>query len=714
VPVISRNPTPDPRTSALQPEPVNAPILQVKKAWSDNWQYRSELELVAGRAAAAGQDLGSLQFRRVYGRVKAPHESDITTRTPIDLQNWWVRLLLVTDQGPFTVWVGRVTSEVRGPHGGDVKDGSDNAVWSGVQTWTAYEPLQLLRKIHISESKWWQDSAMQTLGWVPGMNARDARKLLVGNRSESHINAAGTAVDASDSEGSYLYGGSEQWTRFQYLQYILHRFVEDRDSDGDLVGPAWMLSGYTDTLHELTDTVDFGVTQTAADIIRKLISTRHGIDYKIVPLVYAAGSPPDVWGFDIQVYPLLAQDVTFGGTTLPKNPDLVNLKRSEHANMLEPRIERSADHQYKRIRVLGKRIVVCCSLHGDKAIAPGFDRDDEERVVTLVAKWSAALETAYKAGTGNSADASKKHDAARAHDRFTAVYQQFGAPTDWDFHAGFANPILYSDGQTIEVEDVSTGAYQNQVRETLSWLPLLAGYDYGPAVPVIDNTSDHEPGQLPPVAWILDPKSEQWATTDAVGLGAVQRLTTDWGLRLNPAPNHLLAKNHWTSANGSKSSPTHDYDTLVFTIAFESDHRVTMEYQVADTVSPEDGILDIQTDAEFWYLAPNTAVGVRNTVNETQTTNELVGSGSTGRVLRNDVTRMAAVMAGAIARYFNERARATITFRGLLPWAGLLGQILNVVEGSGGDTQSVQAPITGVEWHPGPPPMTIIHTGFAR
>jgi hypothetical protein len=68
-------------------------------------------------------------------------------------------------------------------------------------------------------------------------------------------------------------------------------------------------------------------------------------------------------------------------------------------------------------------------------------------------------------------------------------------------------------------------------------------------------------------------------------------------------------------------------------------------------------------------------------------------------------------MSGALARYYQERSRGEVTVRGLLPWGGLLGQILTVIDD--GDAQTIQAPITSVAWTNGEHPTTVISTGFA-
>lgn len=93
----------------------------------------------------------------------------------------------------------------------------------------------------------------------------------------------------------------------------------------------------------------------------------------------------------------------------------------------------------------------------------------------------------------------------------------------------------------------------------------------------------------------------------------------------------------------------------------------------------------------------------------------LLFSGDKTRVLRNDASRLAFVMAGAISRYLIQRARASITIAGLKPWGNLIGQILTSLE-QAGDAQQVSAPITSVEWTAGQnddPGTTVIGTGFA-
>ena len=182
----------------------------------------------------------------------------------------------------------------------------------------------------------------------------------------------------------------------------------------------------------------------------------------------------------------------------------------------------------------------------------------------------------------------------------------------------------------------------------------------------------------------------------------------DWRIHVNASPNHLLARNHWTSAAATAIEPLYDWQTLVATVAIETDQRLELSSVIKDA-RPSDGVMVIHDDsAELWYLAPNTAVMVAGNGN-------LLRSPGRQVVLRNDADRLALILAGAIARYGRPRARAEIVYRGLLPMGHLLGNILTVVEQPGSDALNIQAPITAVEWEMvGGRPTTTVRAGFAR
>jgi len=740
--------------------PVNPMVLSLKKAWGDDWEIRPDATITRGGVHTAGHDLDSVEFTYRYGKARSPHEDvteEIETREAVDLAGYWVKLELATEHGLTTEFIGKVESPSRIPHGR-----SDYP--AGVQAWVAYGPLQILRKIEISQSCWYTDSEFRTLGWVPAMNGRDQYNMVTGNR---------TAEKYPDENGVYVYGGTSTWTRRQYLDYVLSMFVDE----GGTTGPAWTIRGQVDALDDLSDVVTFGVGDSAADVIRKLISTREGFDYFIFP-------NEDAGGFELCVFALLGDDQSWGGVTLPKNPISFDLKPCEHKD-LQLRIVQSGDHEYGAIRVVGRRIVTCCSLRGVGARIVGTlttRTDDDTGQLTLDAnhgleegdtinlswldepvstgertsmtvtsvdgaavdvdggagdalpaqdtavyarasgatstapgKWSEAIEAEYKAGTGDSDDLAEDHDKARKSERFRPVYQVFGAPLDWDWQMGLARVELDANG---EILPLSTPDYQCQIRKTLNFLPMFEGIDYSTTPPTNNNLDGHGADYRNAEGWIFDQTNQRYVPLEEAGI-TISASGQDWGVLLSASPNHLLGLNHFDAdllgdAAFSAHAPLYDYEDLILTIALETDQRFAMIWTKPGAV-PSDGVKVVSVpDAELWYLAPDTMVG-------TTVAGTPQHSPSDGLALRNDKTALALAMAGAIARYCSPRGKAELRFKGFLAWGHIRGQILgNIIEGpaTAQVITPMQSAVTSVEWvmSEGNPPeaMTIIRTGYAR
>ena len=663
-------------SSSTVPTAVAAPIVEIKQTWAGTWEFAPDLEFLRASRDTGANDLGVCELRRRYGSVKEPFESGFSTRPTVNLMGWWVRVSFIGEQGKQVAWTGRIEGEPRQPYGSPSP--------SGVQNFVAYEPLQLLRKLDLSRSYWLvvtTDSDGQpannekTLGWTPDFNARDHRGLLVGNRS------------ATKSNGCYLFGGTSLWTHYDAAEYVLNRFANE---DGT-AGPKWVLGGQAEILKRITSTISLSESKSVADALRVLISPGMGVDYHTAP---AADG-----GFDVVVHALVADDVSFGGVSLPRNPNTVRLKRSKALDTIDVRVIRTHENRYGRIRVQGKRIVVCCTLLG----ADG----------SLVPQWSNALEIAYKAGTGTPDDVGADHDEVRKIDKFRPVYQQWGVPPNWDNQGGHATIKLDEDGTVAESAD-----YQNSVRRTLTWLPIREGYDYtanltGP--PADGNLAGHEADMLPPAVWLFDEEEQRYVPAEkadpAVNVGVSH---TDLGVMLSATPNHVLGLNRFEGVAGSETNPVaadsemypvYDGAKIIATVAFESDHRFELEWEQFPAAQPSSGTLVIEDpQAEFWYLAKDTAIGL-GTDGQFKIAGPLT--------LRDDTARLSLLMAGAIARYHKERARAEITIKGLVPWGELLGQVLTVID-DGGDSQTIQGVITSVDWTGGDRPMTVVRTGFAQ
>lgn len=658
--------------------------VSMKRLWSDSWRMAPEYAMVSALVTSGNKDLGTAEISRRYGEVKPAHTTAYRAQPERNLTDYWVRGTVATPFGPTDIFVGRVSGEAR-----DVYDQPDGD--SGKQKWVAHEPLQLLRKIHVGKA--WhrvpdgEEFLEFATEWLPPMNGRDNRGMLVGNRSDAKSDAG--------EYTTYLYGGQGLWTARQYVHYILERFVEDRDDEGELTGPTWVLGGQASILDGITATVSFRQGQTVADILRRLIPPSLGLDWTIIP---------DETGFEIRVYALNARESSFAGASLPLNPNKVRV-RVTTTNKIHARVVRSHEHRYGLIRVVGRRIVCAVTLESQTVATAR----DEEASETLEPVWPLNLLVDYKSGKGAKPNdegqtGATELDAARRQDRYRTLFRAFAAPVEWDHQDGAAAPLLDASGALL---NVSTGAYQNAVRSTLNFLPIRDGMDYTTGVEVDYNASGVVPDFIPPAVWLYDESAKRYVLADEVGVG-VSVSKTDLGILLHASPAHLMALGRWSGAAETSTDPLYNYDKMCATVAFETDTRLALEVAI-EGASPSDGVLEIvEESAELWYLAPHTVFG-------TDSAGELLRTpGGVNTVTRNDKDRLAFIMAGALARHYRDRARAVVSMPGIIPHSDLRGHIVTVID-RGGELQFIQSPVTSVEYRMGETetPRTTLRTGFA-
>ena len=669
-------------------------MVELKRAWTDPWTFVPELEFLGGNLATTAHDLGSAVFLHRYGILKHPWEPADSKKSPASLAGCWVRVLLAGQQGFQEAWIGQITGEGRDVFGSTQTN--NGLIPAGAQHFEALGPLQILRKIHVSSSHWRVDDANVEICWVPSLNEKYGRTDTPGSTQGRSLGTGPGAKALGSRSGNryenvietakgytYLYGGTELWDYYQYAWYVLRMFVDESATGG----PHWKLGGAADLLKNFADPIQFGTTQTVDHILRALIRPEFGLDYQIVPT-------DD--GFEVSVFVLTKESCGWGGETLPGNPDTVKIYSSRSKDNVQTRVAKTTAQRYGTIRILGSRIVVCCSLFAD------------EEVGTLKGKWQAADREDYYAGTGSLGDTAEKHDRWRQRERFRDVLRRYGAPADWDFGSGLIEPQDFAavqwDGQGQPID--SPAAFQRTTRSTLPWLPLQTGVDYSQNPPVDHNTDlTITPVLRLPQVWLNNGEDSVFAPADREQIH-ISVLSDDLGVFLHAAPNHLLAKGVWDSYNPAPTEhqPLWDPRTLIATLAFYTDQRVYCEQAIEGAV-PGDGVLEIDaSECQLWWLAKDTMVDV-------DAAGEPVLAPA-GVIVRNDYRRMMAKMAGALARHYQERARAQIVVKGLLPWGGLLGQILTVID-EGGDTQTIGAPITEIRWTNGDNPTTVISTGFA-
>lgn len=687
------------------PYKTNPVVVQTKTKWGGKWKTEPGLMLETATRNAGGNDLDSAVFLWKYGNLAHPWDKDLKQYKPLGLDGDWIRVCLTVKNNLQTLWIGRIYGEGRNIHGSDTgaENPGDKGFPSGVQRWQAYGPQMIFRKISISQSLWAQPEkadlkAENWLGWLPDMNDRVGQHaLLVGNRS-----------GAKHSGKSYIFGGTDIWSAYDFVEYVLAWYC-DFSATG---GPKFKLGGQADLLKSLTYAQAWPETTTADHILRKLISPRFGVDFKID---YSDSKKT----FTVNVFSLQSKVIAAGDAKLPANLNKVRVKAGESPANLSTTIAVSSDHKVHKIRVLGKRVVVCCSLLGSQCDGP-----DDPRKGAIDMAWNADDERAYNEGNGAPAPSdaegllqypigsAERADYIRRDSRFRDVFSLWLMPKSFDLTTISAAIMLDDKGTPSVGAAGNLPPRQLLTHKTLHWLPLQSDYDYSVWPPTkldIDSDTDYAPQMMPPQVWIRkDKEMYQPAHMAGIHVGIPRH---GLGVRLTCNPRHLLGKDNFLATAPTCHEPIWNAAEMVTTIAFESDARLALEYEVPGS-DPLDGIEEIiLNDAEMWVLTPKTLL-------QTKTDSGWGFFKSPDRLAftRDDRPRMGMVLAGAIARYGSSRCRAEIVAAGITPWQGLLGQILTTIE-SGGMSSVVEAPITQISWsssHDGGLPRTTIRTGFAN
>jgi hypothetical protein len=688
-------------TSQAFPSRAIPAVVQLKRNWSDDWTFVPELEFLGASASTAAHDAGSCALLHRYGVLKHPWEPTDGRKTPVSLAGCWARVMLAGQQGMQEAWIGRIVGEVRtvfGPRQSDY-----GLIPAGAQCFEALGPLAILRRIDVGRSCWRIGNQTVRLDWVAPLNEKYGRNdkptgtkgkaLGTGPGAKALGSRSGNRSQSTDDDGVYVHGDFELWDYLQYAKYILAKFVDESYRGG----PSWKMGGQCDVLSNFTDPIQFGVTQNVEHILRSLIRPEYGLDYKIV-------STGD--GFEVRVFVLTRQSCGWGGQSLPGNPDTVKIYAARTKDSIKTCVEKTAVQRYGTIRLLGGRIVVCCSLHGNTGLPNGKPMPGNPKLQSIATLWIPKDQNEYNGGTGTPSDAPFLHDEARQQEKFRDVYRKFGAAPNW-FKS---NDIWHSpqwNGQGQPLAD--NGPLQQRARSTLPWIPLETGVDYSQKPCVDNNPATLTPTLRLPQAWLYDSDNDKWAPADANQIG-LSALPDALGVFLHAHPNHLVAKGNFSGP--SDYTPEWSYWQMIVTLAYFTDQRVYCEQKIQDA-APTDGVLEVDaSDCQCWWLAPDTFLDIDK--NGQAVLSPTVGTGGTdGMIVRNDWARLSAKMAGALARHYQERARAQIVVRGLLPWGGLLGQILTVID-EGGDSQTIEAPITDIRWMGGDNPTTVISTGFAR
>jgi hypothetical protein len=607
-------PTPQPApTSATTDRPKFK--VEIKESWSDAWEPADYVEPVSW-ADHVSPTMPAAQFRFAAGQMLRADQSAYAEENPLDLRDWFVRVLelppppdpSVPQAAPgeepslLVLWTGQfmqVTTQF---------DGNTTAPYAD-QDLVAFGLTSALDRTGVTGS--YVDSVdgdgkpkrVDTpLDFNEGFS-RGQRE--IGNRSL----AAFTWTDGeSVQHTAYAFAGhgdTEQdpafkWSALDIVKYLIEFYAPP--------GMTFTVGGQTSALETYFPPRVPTEGRSVLQIINSVIAFKRGLAYRVVVHEPADDSEPAT--IELKVFTGVDQAVSVGDATLPANPDVIELDLTLNPAINQRVVTLDTRFRYDRIEVLGERILVCCTV----SLADG----------NLTKAWNTTEENRYRAATG---DDPERNDSFRTDDNLSHVFTTFRVPSDWDWMTGD------NVGGPRDV-NVNVGVNQQGNLQTApNPLPPVRtwGHRVERFLPIKLTAADttHRPEYLAPFVLIQgepDPDNPSaaavWEFAHAPGDGGLKAQVTPldntFGLSVRFSPPHVMAANHWPDNTPETGvEPIYDYTKLRATIAFRTDKRLSVVVDIAAPGPASGGSSRVLTisvpDAETHWIASKTILGLTAT-----------------------------------------------------------------------------------------------------
>ncbi len=612
---------------------ISPPVVHVRRQWSDPWVIAPQLE-VDSFVQAISPAMPAARLSWNYGSIDDGAGEYVEYYPKLaELANWYVSICK-PDADLTPLWHGIILAGSQRP--GHVEIG---ATPGGGETPNAHGLEVLLGRSGVFGSFVAVETSADIINSVLPFNLFDAQSnKLIGNRSTDKIGL-------STARKSYIFSDTdgEIWTAKDVVEYMLGWWSPAFIGEGSL-------GGLTENLDKVT--AAFGTFKTVLECLNTLINRSRGHGWRIE----VAGDQPQV-----KVYAVFGDPVSAGGPPTdteeqseePPAGGAVELAGSdsiiESIDGADPRLGRvtitqSSAHQYDKILVRGKPIIILGTLE--------FAETDS----VLKKGWSAASETAYKAGDKN----------ARTADKFDHVYTAF----------------------KVDPENLPAGPLCRDEDGSLTTIGYPENFSLGKrltrVIPLLTRESDTDAprefrapfavGKIGSTYFLLDRIGE--VVTGAPSM-PLRMLDGEMGVQVMAKPNYLLANNHFSGATPEPNiPPLIDYEDILVTCAWASTETLRIETTIASgSAGDVERVLVIDVpEAECWYQLANTVTDVQ--------AGALVRPAAAAE-LRNDRDKLAIVAALAKSWYTRKRAAVEMPFNALVD-DYLPGQFLRRIDTADG------------------------------
>lgn len=658
--------------------PIVRRFVQIKKAWSDDWEYVPYL-WPTRCSHVCGPAMDRADFSYQFGNIQRETATSFSVYTPLDLRGYFIRIqiLRVGDSEPQDFWTGVVVDEEAQIDAADTLTGDQTIRALGLAYLLDRQPIRgsycLAESNQASNVTGSTDTVKigKTLtfnmprrhGFAPVAD-RSAQKAsqFLGNRSTLRGNA-----------GYFLHSRQgERWNNRDVCEYLLHYH-------GPTDGPLFVLAG-ADTSLSQVETISDLEGQTVWGALNQLIDRRLGYGFYVRVV-------SDSVAF-IQIDTVTDTRLTFGTRTLQSNANQVTFSVPTdypYTHLLDPVPFRTvATNEYDKIEVWGELVKVCFTAD--------VQADD---TTSMAAGWTLATESAYLNGAGG--DDYEANDDVRSESQYENVYRRLVMPPDWKFvdHNDVNVAIKCDDNGWPD--PITTAGHVNVDKRFLSHLPFLEGYDYSTFPPTDNNPTGTIPEYRKLMVIVNDralgftpfmhTKTDKWHILDRVsqtihdGMRDIHARPLDdtLGVMLAAHPNHYMAGLSFDGAKASWTRPEfYFYDTKA-TVFMESDERFKIvidnpsaqEGSSGDTVFKTGRTKIIPVDgAELWYAVEGTIFDVQD--------GEPVPIDNSSIIMRHDIDRLQAYAAFAKAWYGKPRQAVELTVKQIGIYVPLMAMLVGI------------------------------------
>ncbi|HEX8913191.1 MAG TPA: hypothetical protein VF796_12600 [Humisphaera sp.] len=662
-----------------------------RAGWADPWRLAPYLYADTADACVA-PSIPSCRLRYHGGRIKREDDDRFRTYPRAGdpgppFVGRFVRVDVTTaGLQPATLFVGRITSEeltTLGESRGPTRDYELAAVGLAKE----------LERATVGSAVVWNGGADdRRIGTPLVFNERFQRGWReVGNRTKSRV--------TDGFRRSYQFGGRDPadgsthaWRVRDIAEYLLFWHAPD-----DM---RWALTGQVEALDALEPPRVETAGRTVWDLLNQVIDRRRGVGFVVEP---TGRQTPQGELVAVRVFTVVDRPVAMNGVTLPANPAQQAVALEPLGHLVDrPSVSVDELQRYGEVEVAGEPVVACFTV----SFADG----------TLRKGWTDAAEVAYLKGNAND---SRRHDEERGTDKFRHVFAKVLIPdATWAWRAGDGQsrqrgtPLRnvharVADNTALLARGTPDTNYRTWGHTLLRKIPLVKA-----EVDAADPDA-HDPEYRDPIVLIHDPKANALKYVDYAAVAddvsaSVRVLDREFGLEVRASPNHLLAKDHWPDpalgmADGQVGQtghrPTHDYATLIATVAARQDNRFAARGRVPFAATSRRLTINVP-DAELWWVQEGTVLDLLH--------GEPVRA-PRPVVVRDDGDALVTVLAFALAWYGRPRASLRLPRKDLsndLPVGTLVTRVAlwdapvaaPPGQAGAGSTREVNSVVTRVSW----------------